>query len=257
MERIALNDKSLHNSRKAVVLKAFKHYELSFLVHAATESQRPLAVHWLETIGLTTSNLMNAGKQVRQMPIVKVTHGLKALSLMLGVVVIGLAASVILSGNTSSHILGWALDVLGLPFILLLGSLVFASLLALVKLYETTSIQNAAERDSRRLKWLQAGQQCCNGIATLALTFTLLGISLGIGQLSDGGLTPENINQVIANLTSQFSLAFMTSVIGLPLSAALRTVLIVTNASLLVVSENKLENPKSGSTNPLVANSIF
>ena len=191
------------------------------------------------------------------MPIVKVTHGLKALSLMLGAVVIGLAASVILSGNTSSHILRWALNVLGLPFILLLGSLVFASLLALVKLYETTSIQNAAERDSRRLKWLQAGQQCCNGIATLALTFTLLGISLGIGQLSDGGLTPENINQVIANLTSQFSLAFMTSVIGLPLSAALRTVLIVTNASLLVVSENKLENPKSGSTNPLVANSIF
>ena len=59
MERIALNDKSLQNSRKAVVLKAFKHYELSFLVHAATESQRPLAVHWLETIGMTTSNLMN------------------------------------------------------------------------------------------------------------------------------------------------------------------------------------------------------
>jgi hypothetical protein len=188
------------------------------------------------------------------MPIVRVTHGLKALSLMLGVVVIGLAASVILSGNTSANILGWALNVLGLPFILLLGSLVFASLLALVKLYETTSIQNAAERDSRRLKWLQAGQQSCNGIATLALTFTLLGISLGIGQLSDGGLTPENINEVIANLTSQFSLAFMTSVIGLPLSAALRTVLIVTNASLLVVSENKPENPKSGSSNPLAAN---
>ena len=188
------------------------------------------------------------------MPIVRVTHGLKTLSLMLGVVVIGLAASVILSGNTSANILGWALNVLGLPFILLLGSLVFASLLALVKLYETTSIQNAAERDSIRLKWLQAGQQSCNGIATLALTFTLLGISLGIGQLSDGGLTPENINEVIANLTSQFSLAFMTSVIGLPLSAALRTVLIVTNASLLVVSENKLENPKSGSSNPLAAN---
>ena len=101
------------------------------------------------------------------MPIVKVTHGLKALSMMLGVVVIGLAASVILSGNTSSHILRWALNVLGLPFILLLGSLVFASLLALVKLYETTSIQNAAERDSRRLKWLQAGQQCCNGMPHL------------------------------------------------------------------------------------------
>lgn len=60
LERIALNDKSLMSSRKSIVLKAFKQYELSFLVHAATESQRPLAVHWLETIGLTTSNLMNA-----------------------------------------------------------------------------------------------------------------------------------------------------------------------------------------------------
>jgi hypothetical protein len=191
------------------------------------------------------------------MPIVKVTHGLKAFSLMLGIVVIGLAVSAIISGSTSANILRWALDVLGLPYLLLLGSLVFASLLALVKLYETTSIQNVAERDSRRLKWLQAGQQSCNGIATLALTFTLLGISLGIGQLSDGGLTPENINEVIANLTSQFSLAFMTSVIGLPLSAALRTVLIVTNASLLVVSENKSENPKSGSSNLLAANSTL
>jgi len=59
LERIALNDKSLQSSRKPAVLKAFKHYELSFLVHAATESQRPLAVHWLESMGLTTSDLMN------------------------------------------------------------------------------------------------------------------------------------------------------------------------------------------------------
>jgi hypothetical protein len=60
LERIALNDKSLKSSRKSIVLKAFKQYELSFLVHAATESQRPVAVHWLESMGLTTSNLMNA-----------------------------------------------------------------------------------------------------------------------------------------------------------------------------------------------------
>ncbi len=184
---------------------------------------------------------------------VKMTGGVKALSLMLGSLVIGLAVISILSGRTSKALLHWAFDVLGSPFLLLLGGLVFASLLALVKLHETTTIENDAERDSRRAKWLQAGLQSCNGIATLALTFTLLGISLGIGQLSDGGLTPENINQVIANLTSQFSLAFMTSVIGLPLSAALRTVLIVANASFLVAAEHPLESTRNGPTNLLVA----
>ena len=60
LERITLNDKSLQSSRKPAVLRAFKDYELSFLVHAATESQEPVMVHWLETMGLTTSDLMNA-----------------------------------------------------------------------------------------------------------------------------------------------------------------------------------------------------
>ena len=60
LERIALNDKTLQESRKPSVLRAFREYELSFLVHAATESQRPITVHWLETMGLTTSDLMNA-----------------------------------------------------------------------------------------------------------------------------------------------------------------------------------------------------
>ena len=60
LERIALNDKTLQDNRKPSVLRAFREYELSFLVHAATESQRPITVHWLETMGLTTSDLMNA-----------------------------------------------------------------------------------------------------------------------------------------------------------------------------------------------------
>jgi hypothetical protein len=60
LERIALNDKTLQDSRKPSVLRAFREYELSFLVHAATESQRPITVQWLETMGLTTSDLMNA-----------------------------------------------------------------------------------------------------------------------------------------------------------------------------------------------------
>lgn len=170
--------------------------------------------------------------------ILKSADSLQALSLMLGGVVIGLASFVMFTGQSSAAAVEWAFEVLGLPFLLLLASLVFAGLLCLVKLLATRAIPDSNKRDAQRTKWLQAGLQSCNGIATLALTFTLLGISLGIGRLSDGGLSPENINSVIADLTAYFSLAFMTSVIGLPLSAAMRTALIVGNASLMAVSEN-------------------
>ena len=60
LERIALNDKALKESRSPLVLKVFKNYEMSFLVHSAAESARSMSTHWLEGIGLSTSDLMNA-----------------------------------------------------------------------------------------------------------------------------------------------------------------------------------------------------
>ncbi len=179
----------------------------------------------------------------------KCDASLRALSLMLGSVVIGLAIIDLFSDNTVSQLMKWAVNVLGAPFLLLLTALVFISLLSVVKIFEANSIQDDHLRDAHRRKWFQAGQQTCNGVATLALTFTLLGISLGIGQLSDSSLTPSNINEVIAGLTDHFSLAFMTSVIGLPLSAFLRTVLIVVNASSLATVECR----HSKSTHHLIA----
>ena len=60
LERIALKDKALRESRSPLVLKVFKNYEMSFLVHSAAESGRSMSTHWLEGIGLSTSDLMNA-----------------------------------------------------------------------------------------------------------------------------------------------------------------------------------------------------
>ena len=60
LERIALNDKALKESRSPLVLKVFKNYEMSFLVHSAAESGRSMSTHWLEGVGLSTSDLMNA-----------------------------------------------------------------------------------------------------------------------------------------------------------------------------------------------------
>jgi ribose/xylose/arabinose/galactoside ABC-type transport system permease subunit len=69
--------------------------------------------------------------------------------------------------------------------------------------------------------------QLSNLISTIALTYTLLGISLGIGELSASKLDVNTINQTISKLTEQFSMAFMTSVIGLPLSAILRSIIVI------------------------------
>ena len=72
--------------------------------------------------------------------------------------------------------------------------------------------------------WNEFGHQMGNSIATLALTFTLLGISLGVGGLAETPLSPENAPDIIANLTGQFSLAFLTTVVGLPTATAIRAV---------------------------------
>jgi hypothetical protein len=56
----------------------------------------------------------------------------------------------------------------------------------------------------------------------------LFGISAGIGELAAGDLNINTVNTVIASLTDQFSMAFMTSVVGLPLSALMRVILVVT-----------------------------
>ena len=79
--------------------------------------------------------------------------------------------------------------------------------------------------------------QVSNSISIIALTFTLLGISLGIGELSSAKLDLNTINQTIGKLTEQFSMAFMTSVIGLPVSAILKSLLII-NFEYFLSSEN-------------------
>ena len=50
---------------------------------------------------------------------------------------------------------------------------------------------------------------------------------MGISTLSTQELSEHNVNGIISQLTQQFGLAFMTSVIGLPISAALRSLTIV------------------------------
>jgi len=75
--------------------------------------------------------------------------------------------------------------------------------------------------------WYELGSQSAGGIATLALTFTLLGISLGIESLAQRELSPETVGAVISDLTRHFSTAFLTTIVGLPTANLLRAWLAV------------------------------
>lgn len=152
-----------------------------------------------------------------------VAHGSQAASYLLGGLVLATAIAVTLLSQDVSAITGWALDVLGIGFLALLASLIFATLFSLVRMNGADA--NEAERDY----WFAVGMQTANGVTTLALTFTLLGISLGIGSLAGQTLTPETVQTVIRDLTANFSLAFMTTVVGLPVSAGLRALLVISS----------------------------
>jgi lysylphosphatidylglycerol synthetase-like protein (DUF2156 family) len=149
-----------------------------------------------------------------------VVAGSKAVSLLLGGGIIILAVAAAATRMSTRELTQWVTDIFGVTFVLLLGSLVLMAIYCWVRL---------VQGDGRTV-WLEAGLQASNGITTLALTFTLLGISLGIGTLAQQDLGPDTVKAIVRDLTGQFSMAFLTTVVGLPLSAVLRTLLLVSHA---------------------------
>jgi len=142
----------------------------------------------------------------------------RALSWMLAATAVSALAFSWSGLATPGELLGTAIDSLG-PFFLAV-----ALLLTLIALSALVRVQEA--RDAGDLAfWRDTGLHAASGIATVALTCTLFGISLGIGSLARTELSPDTVNAVIAELTGYFGLAFMTTVVGLPLAAALRALL--------------------------------
>ena len=143
----------------------------------------------------------------------------QAISIFLGGIVLTLFYYVVYSDANPSFIFEWLISTLGYSFLIITAFLTFMAIISII------NINNCENR--RRKFWFETGLQVSNLISTLALTYTLLGISLGIGELSSSKLDIDTINQTISKLTQQFSMAFMTSVIGLPLSGLLRSILII------------------------------
>ncbi len=158
--------------------------------------------------------------------------GSRSLSYVLGAGVITLAIAVGVTSQGPDTIAQWTLEVFGVTFISLFTILIFATV------YCWTRLGQTSQTEAQRTVWLEAGLHAANGVSTLALTYTLLGISLGIGTLSEQELTPSTVQSVISQLTDHFSLAFMTTVVGLPTSAALRALILITHSRLEAQKED-------------------
>ena len=154
--------------------------------------------------------------------------------LVLGVAVILLALASYLTNQRLSGLLDWLQQVFGWGYALFYGVLLGTALYAWHRL-------TSEGKDTDY--WLELGQQAAGGIATLSLTFTLLGISLGIGSLSEKTIDLTTIQSIIQELTTHFSTAFMTTVVGLPTSNILRAIIALRfvrlQASQIPTSEDK------------------
>ncbi|MFT6268384.1 MAG: hypothetical protein ACJAVV_001192 [Alphaproteobacteria bacterium] len=145
-----------------------------------------------------------------------------------------------------SAIIAWMDKYFGITFTVLFASLLIVSVYAILKVNQRHAISF----------WAQVGAQAANGISTLALTFTLLGISLGIGALADQSLTPDNVNTIISVLTTQFSMAFMTTVVGLPASTAVRAWLSILLAKQAEDIVNEAKAPHNINKTELDSNTL-
>ncbi len=146
---------------------------------------------------------------------------LKGLVIMTGFVIILLAVATHLWRLDLNQTFTWLDAAFGPVFIA-----IYLLLVALA-IYATT---NLPRTDGGM--WFELGSQAAAGIATLALTFTLLGISLGIESLSRHELSPETVQAVIGDLTRHFSTAFLTTIVGLPTANLLRATLAVRWATM-------------------------
>lgn len=143
--------------------------------------------------------------------------GLRYAGFILGAGVIALALATYMWNLNLAELFTWLENAFGPVFIVLFTALSATGIFAVTQL----------NRSAKPSVWYEIGLQASSGISTLALTFTLLGISLGIESLSQQALTPETVGNVIQDLTRHFSTAFMTTVVGLPASHIIRSILTI------------------------------
>ncbi len=159
---------------------------------------------------------------------------------VIGVGIIVLALASYITDQRLSALFEWMQQVFGWGYALIYSLLLGGALFSFNKL--------SSGKDS--VYWLELGQQTAGGIATLSLTFTLLGISLGIGALSDKTIDPTTIQSIIQELTRHFSTAFMTTVVGLPTANCLRALISLKYVRLTLDGVKEPTNSLEAGENP-------
>jgi hypothetical protein len=65
MERMVLRDDRIAMSNSVMAKKAFQSYELTFLVHAGSESKKAPMAHWLHSLNITEENIDKSSSGAR------------------------------------------------------------------------------------------------------------------------------------------------------------------------------------------------
>tara|TARA_B100000315_G_scaffold260857_1_gene326427 strand:- start:293 stop:682 length:390 start_codon:yes stop_codon:yes gene_type:complete len=65
LERMVLRDKKLTGRNTPTVRQAFENYDLTFLVHGATEKNISIVDAWLNQLGMTTQSVLSASLRRR------------------------------------------------------------------------------------------------------------------------------------------------------------------------------------------------
>ena len=60
LERMILRDKNITTKNSPTIRRAFRNYDLTFLLHAATERNMTITDNWLTQLGVTTQAIMSA-----------------------------------------------------------------------------------------------------------------------------------------------------------------------------------------------------
>lgn len=60
LERMVLRDDRIATSNSIMAKKAFQNYELTFLVHAGSESKKSPIAHWLYSLKITDESIANS-----------------------------------------------------------------------------------------------------------------------------------------------------------------------------------------------------
>jgi len=65
MERMVLRDDRIAMSNSIMAKNAFEHYELTFLVHAGSESKKSPMAHWLHSLNITDESIYKSQSGAR------------------------------------------------------------------------------------------------------------------------------------------------------------------------------------------------